>query len=290
MKLRKPKKLLGLLAGGFLLITGIGIYQAAMGNRSDSSLYDQTLAGEKVLFDQLHQFNIERFDRELAVNSMNEEQMIMIWKRMPKFRPFIEQKLKDAGLPTDIFYLVLAESALRETAVSSANAAGIWQFIPSTAKGYGLRVDEFIDERYHLEKATDAAIKYLKKAYEKFGNWTLAMAAYNRGSNGIANDMSYQYQSNFYDLYLNNETSRYIFRILAFKEIFENLKSYFDTSKRGGQYQVPATKDIQLGKTDDLAARAASQGYSYLELRSLNPRIRKNALPEGLRNIKVYQR
>ncbi len=280
----------GTLGLGVILIITIGLYQAAMGNRNRSSLYDQTLAGEKVLFDQFHEFNIERFDRELAVNSMNEEQMIMIWKRMPKFRPFIEQKLKAAGLPTDIFYLVLAESALRETAVSTANAAGVWQFIPSTAKGYGLRVDEFIDERYHLEKATDAAIKYLKKAYEKFGNWTLAMAAYNRGSSGIEKDMNYQYQGNFYDLYLNNETSRYIFRILAFKEIFENLKSYFDTSKRGMQYQIPATKEIQLGKTDDLAARAASQGYSYLEIRSLNPRIRKNALPEGRRTLKVYQR
>ena len=116
------------------------------------------------------------------------------------------------------------------------------------------------------------------------------MAAYNRGSSGIEKDMNYQYQGNFYDLYLNNETSRYIFRILAFKEIFENLKSYFDTSKRGMQYQIPATKEIQLGKTDDLAARTASQGYSYLEIRSLNPRIRKNALPEGRRTLKVYQR
>lgn len=99
---------------------------------------------------------------------MNEDQMMMIWKRMPKFRPFIEKKLKAAGIPTDIFYLVLAESALRETAISSAGAAGLWQFMPATAKSHGLRVDEFIDERFHLEKATDAAIQYLQKAYERF--------------------------------------------------------------------------------------------------------------------------
>lgn len=99
---------------------------------------------------------------------MNEDQMMMIWKRLPLFKPMIEKKLKAAGVPTDIFYLALAESALRETAVSSAGAAGIWQFMPTTAKGYNLRVDEFIDERFNTEKATDAAIKYLKKAYNKF--------------------------------------------------------------------------------------------------------------------------
>ena len=99
---------------------------------------------------------------------MNESQMMIIWKRLPLFKPMIDKKLKTAGVPTDICYLVLAESALRETAVSSAGAAGLWQFMPGTAKGYGLRVDDTIDERYHFEKATDAAIQYLKKAYEKF--------------------------------------------------------------------------------------------------------------------------
>ncbi len=255
-----------------------------------SSEYSQTLAGEAVPFDKLHQFNIERFDRELSLNQMNESQMVIIWKRLPLFKPMVDKKLKAAGVPSDIFYLVLAESALRETAVSSAGAAGLWQFMPATAKGYGLRVDDMIDERYNVEKSTDAAIQYLKKAYEKFWNWTLAMAAYNRGTAGIANDMAAQYQSSYYDLWLNNETSRYVFRILAFKEIFENLSRYFDTSKRGGQYSIPETMDIQLGKTENLAVRAAGKGYSYAEVRWLNPWIRKNALPEGNWTIKVYKR
>ena len=277
--------------GVLVLILVVGIFQSAFGwNWFRMNEYQQTLAGEKVLLDKTHQFNIEKFDRELAVNKMNEDQIMMIWKRFPLFKPMIEKKLKAAGVPQDIFYLVLAESALRETAVSSAKAAGLWQFMPATAKGYNLRIDEFIDERYHAEKATDAAIKYLKKAYDKFGNWTLAMAAYNRGTNGIANDMAYQFQNNYYDLYLNNETSRYIFRILAFKELFENLTTYFDTSKWGGQYTLPETTEVQLGKTDNLAARAASKGYTYLEVRSLNPRIRKNALPEGWWTLKVYKR
>lgn len=221
---------------------------------------------------------------------MNESQMMIIWKRLPLFKPMIDKKLKEAWLPSDIFYLVLAESALRETAISSAGAAGLWQFMPATAKGYNLRVDDMIDERFYTEKATDAAIKYLKKAYEKFWNRTLAMAAYNRGSNGIASDMANQYQSNYYDLYLNNETQRYVFRILAFKELFENLDTYFDTNKWKGQYTLPETIEVQVGKTDNLAARAASKGYTYAEVRTLNPRIRKNALPEGRWTLKVYKR
>lgn len=102
--------------------------------------------------------------------------------------------------------------------------------------------------------------------------------------------MAYQYQGNYYDLFLNNETHRYIFRILAFKEIFENLNKYFDTSKRGGQYENPKTTSITVGPTENLAVRAAANGYTYLELRTLNPRIRKNALPEGSRTLKVYKR
>lgn len=287
----KVKKNLILIGGVLLFLLLINFMQNTFWrDRFRSNEYQQTLAGESVPFDKTHQFNIERFDRELAVNQMNEEQIIMIWKRIPQFKPMIDKKLKEAGVPSDIFYLVLAESALKETAISSAWAGGLRQFMPATAKGYGLRVDDTIDERFHPEKATDAAIKYLKKAYEKFWNRTLAMAAYNRGSNGISNDMAYQYQSNYYDLWLNNETHRYIFRILAFKEIFENLNAYFDTSKRKGQYSIPDTIEVQVGKTDDLAARSASKGYTYLEVRTLNPRIRKNALPEGRWTIKVYKR
>ena len=116
------------------------------------------------------------------------------------------------------------------------------------------------------------------------------MAAYNRGSNGISSDMAYQYQNNYYDLYLNNETYRYVFRILAMKEIFENLEQYFDISKWGSQYQLPETQKITLGKTDNLAAWATANGYTYLEVRNLNPWIRANKLPEGSWTIEVYKR
>ena len=255
-----------------------------------SDLYKQTLAWEAVPFDSLHQFNIERFDRELAVVRLDEAQVQMNWKRAGIFRPMIEKKLSAAWLPLDIFYLAIAESSLRETAVSTAWAAWIWQFMPSTAKTYWLRVDEYIDERYNAEKATDAAIQYLKKAYEKFWNWTLAMASYNRGISGIAKDMASQYQSSFYDLWLNNETSRYIFRIIAAKEVYKNPSRYFDISKWGSQYTAPNTIEVDVGKTDDLAVWAAGKWYTYAEIRYLNPWIRQNALPEGNWKVKVYKR
>ena len=255
-----------------------------------SDLYKQTLAWEAVPFDSLHQFNIERFDRELAVVRLDEAQVQMNWKRAGIFRPMIEKKLSAAWLPLDIFYLAIAESSLRETAVSTAWAAWIWQFMPSTAKTYWLRVDEYIDERYHAEKATDAAIQYLKKAYEKFWNWTLAMASYNRGISGIAKDMASQYQSSFYDLWLNNETSRYIFRIIAAKEVYKNPSRYFDVSKWWSQYTTPNTVEVEVGKTDDLAVWAAGKWYTYAEIRYLNPWIRQNALPEGNWKVKVYKR
>ena len=202
----------------------------------------------------------------------------------------IEKKLSAAWLPLDLFYLAVAESYLRETVVSSAWAAWLWQFMPATAKSCGLRVDEYIDERYDAEKSTDAAIQYLKKAYDKFWNWTLAMASYNRGINGIANDMANQYQSSFYDLWENNETSRYIFRIIAAKEVLKNPSRYFDVSKWGWQYSAPDTMEVELTKTDDLAVWAAGKWYTYAEIRYLNPWIRKNALPEGVWKVKVYKR
>ena len=202
----------------------------------------------------------------------------------------IEKKLSAAWLPLDIFYLAIAESSLRETVVSTAWAAWIWQFMPSTAKSYWLRVDEYIDERYNAEKSTDAAIQYLKKAYEKFWNWTLAMASYNRGISGIAKDMATQYQSSFYDLWLNNETSRYIFRIIAAKEVYKNPSRYFDVSKWWSQYTTPNTVEVEVGKTDDLAVWAAGKWYTYAEIRYLNPWIRQNALPEWVWKLKVYKR
>lgn len=281
-----------IIASCFLVgIVGIGLWQYTFWrNLFWNDLYNQTLAGEAVPFDTAHQFNYERFDRELAVTRLDEAQVEINRRRFGLYKTMIEKKLREANIPLDIFYVAVAESSLRETAVSTAGAAWLWQFMPATAKSYGLRVDNEIDERYNVEKSTDAAIQYLKVAYEKFWNRTLAIASYNRWMNGIANDMNSQYQSSFYDLWLNNETSRYIFRIIAAKEIYNHLNRYFDTSKWGAQYKNPETITVQVEQTDNLAAWAASMGYSYAEIRYLNPWVRSNKLPTGTWNLKVYKR
>lgn len=272
-------------------ITAIWISQYAFWwSIFSNNTYSQNIAWEEIPFDKTHHFNIERYDKELTLYKGDAAQAELIWKRFPLYKPMIDKKLKEAGLPSDLFYLAIVESALKETAGSSAWAVWIWQFMPATAKSYGLRVDDNIDERYNVEKETDAAIAYLKKAYDKFWNWTLAMASFNRGMNWIANDMNSQYQDSFYDLWLNTETSRYIFRIAASKEVFGNITRYFDTSKWWNQYTIPETKEITIWKTDNLAVWAASQWYTYAEIRYLNPRIRKNALPEWERKVKVYKR
>lgn len=172
--------------------------------------------------------NIERFDREVALIQLNAAQFVMIYKRWNLIIPTIEKELKKAGLPDDLKYIPVIESALRESVTSSAGAAGIWQFMPATAQRYGLVVNEFVDERMDVTKSTAAAIRYFKDLYKKFDNRTLAAAAYNRGENGLQTSMNNQFSSGYYDLWLNTETSRYVFRLLATKYIREHTYQFFD--------------------------------------------------------------
>lgn len=151
--------------------------------KSFQSLYDGDaiyFASEAIPLDGHYTPNQEKIDREIAITLLNAPQVVMIHKREPQYIPYIERELNRAGIPRDFVYLAIAESALRNTAVSTAGAAGIWQFMPDTARRYGLIVDEFVDERLHFVKATDAAIRYLEDLYAIFGNWTLVAAAYNR--------------------------------------------------------------------------------------------------------------
>lgn len=172
--------------------------------------------------------NIERFDRELALLQLNAAQFVMIYKRWNLIIPTIEKELKKAGLPDDLKYIPVIESALRENVSSSAGAAGIRQFMPGTAKKYGLLVNEFVDERFDVTKSTAAAIRYFKDLSKQFSKRTLAAAAYNRGENGLQKSLESQYNNNFYDLWLNNETSRYVFRLLTMKYVREHKYSFFD--------------------------------------------------------------
>ncbi len=183
-------------------------------------------------------------------------------------------------MPDDFKYLAIAESALINTAVSSASAGGIWQFIPETARRYGLRVDEFVDERFHFEKATDAAIAYLSDLHQKFDDWTLAAAAYNRGENGLQRALDAQGVDSYYDLYLNEETSRYIFRILAIKYVLENRDTLYEAHELGEPFSKPETHTIMVEGPIDIATLGRDLGLSYASVKFLNPWILSDRLPE----------
>ena len=248
-----------------------------------------SFAGEVMPTEGKYQLNIERFDREIALLEINEAQFIMIYKRWNLIMPTIEKALKKADLPDDFKYIPVIESALRENVVSSAGAAGLRQLMPGTAQKYGLLVNEFVDERYDVAKSTAAAISHLKELWKLFNKRTLVAAAYNRGENGLQNSLESQYTNNFYDLRLNNETSRYVFRLLAMKYVRENKYRFFDRGILGDMYSPFITKSMSVKQIDDIADRARRNNFGYYEVKKLNPRIMKNSLPEGKRNIEVFQ-
>ena len=227
-------------------------------------------------------FNKQKFDKEFLITGNTLYQFYLYIKRYPLFIPYIEEELTKADIPSDFKYLPIAESALREDVVSPAGAAGIWQFMPETAERFWLIVNESVDERYNLEKSTAAAITYLTLLHNKFNNWTLAAAAYNRWENGIARALENQRVDNYYDLSLNEETSRYVFRITAIKYLIE---SYFDNRTVidaivGWVYQKPETEKIPLGTAIDLYQFAAEHNQNYKTLKIMNPWILGDSLPE----------
>jgi hypothetical protein len=185
-------------------------------------------AGEVMPVEGRYQLNIERFDREVALLEINPAQFIIIYKRWNLIIPMIEKELKKSGLPDDLKYIPVIESALRDNVSSSAGAAGLWQFMPGTAKKYGLLVTTGVDERFDVVKSTAAAMRYFQDLGKQFNKRTLVAAAYNRGENGLQRSLESQYTNNFYDLWLNNETSRYVFRLLSMKYVWEHKYSFFD--------------------------------------------------------------
>ena len=216
----------------------------------------------------------ERLDRELLVNKHLNASTLLILKRARRAFAVIEPILKKNGIPDDFKYVAVIESGLVNV-VSPAGARGIWQFMPDTAKEIGLEVNENIDERYHLEKATEAACTYFLKAKEKLGNWTLVAAAYNAGGTGIKKQLDSQKVSNYYDLLLNEETSRYVFRILALKQIMQNPEQYGFPITVEEQYKIVATKKIAIDSSvTDLANLAMQQGINYKILKIHNPWLR----------------
>jgi hypothetical protein len=220
----------------------------------------------------------ERLDKEMITNMNYHTNTTLVIKRANKVFPVIEPILKKYGVPDDFKYLAVIESSLVNS-VSPAGARGVWQFMPATAKEKGMEVSDEVDERYHLEKSTEAACKYLVSAKEKFGSWTLAAASYNGGMNGISRKMEEQEVMDYYDLLLTEETSRYVFRILALKEIMSKSEKYgFSIPNEALYYNIPTKKIVIDSSITDLAKFAKTQGVNYKILKIHNPWLRDKKL------------
>lgn len=237
-----------------------------------------TFAGNKIDLDRVDMY--ERLDRELTAMSYTHGNTLLLLKRANKYFPEIIPILKKQGVPEDIIYLACIESTLNPRAYSAAKAAGLWQFIPTTAKHYGLEVNEFVDERYNTEKATVAACRYLKDAYKKYGNWESVAASYNGGMARISKELAAQGATTAYDLYLVDETSRYMFRLLAMKLIMENPREYGFTLQSDQLYQPVRTENVEVNTpVEDWPKWAKEHGISFMTLREYNPWIRAKSLP-----------
>ena len=220
----------------------------------------------------------ERMDRELLVNTYWQSNGLLLIKRAHKYFPLIEPLLKKYGIPDDFKYLAVAESGLENNS-SPAGAAGFWHFLKSSAKEYGLEVNTNVDERYHIEKATRVACKYLKKAKNRFGSWTLAAASYNRGMYGTNRLLDRQLVDSYYDLLLNSETGRYVFRILAVKEIMTNPERYGFVFNSEDLYNPIPVKKIGLDTAiANLAEFAKEKEINYKILKIHNPWLIENHL------------
>tara|TARA_R110001583_G_scaffold5921_4_gene31224 strand:+ start:15775 stop:16701 length:927 start_codon:yes stop_codon:yes gene_type:complete len=229
----------------------------------------------------------ERIDRELLVNTYWQSNGLLLFKRAHKFFPIIEPILAKNDVPDDFKYLAVIESGL-ENVTSPAGARGFWQIMPETAKENGLEVNSNVDERYHLEKATEVACNYLKDAKDRFGNWTMAAAAYNAGNTGMDRKISDQLVTDYYDLLLGEETKRYLPRIVALKEIMSNPKNYGFIFEKEDLYTLESTKIIEVDTAiTNIAQFSKDLGINYKILKEHNPWLRENNLNNSSR--KLYQ-
>ena len=220
----------------------------------------------------------ERIDREFLVNTYWQSNGFLMFKRANKYFPLIEKILKEEGVPDDFKYLAVIESGLTNV-VSPAGAAGVWQIMKVTGREYGLEVNSNVDERYHFEKSTRVACKYLKKAKIKLGTWTLAAAAYNGGMNGISKRLNKQQVTSYYDLLLGSETSRYVPRIIALKYIFSSPNKFGFNFKNSDLYNYIPTKKIPVDTAITSMSSFSKQfGINYKILKIHNPWLRDGHL------------
>ncbi|MDE6491296.1 MAG: lytic transglycosylase domain-containing protein [Muribaculaceae bacterium] len=243
-------------------------------------------AGKQISFDRTDMY--EKLDRELTSMTYTHGNTMLMIKRANRFFPILAPILKKNGIPLDMLYLAAIESNLSIRAYSPAKAAGLWQFMPSTAKQFGLEVNEYVDERYHIEKSTQAACRYLKQAMTKYGNWESVAASYNGGMARISSEMDKQLVDNALDLYLVEETTRYPFRIMAAKLIMENPVKYGFRLSADQLYQPIQCKEVIVNSpVEDWPTWAADHGITFAQLREVNPWIRATSLPN--KTGKTYQ-
>ena len=234
------------------------------------------LAGEIV---PINGFGVkESLDKELIVNTYRHSSTIMYLKRASRWFPIIEDILKEEGVPNDFKYLAVIESGLSQVS-SPAGASGFWQFMKKTAPEYGLEVSHTVDERYDVEKSTRAACEYLKESYIRFGSWSLAAASYNMGQYGVEKRLEEQRVDNYWDLHLNTETGRYVYRMLAIKEVMNSPEKYGFIIPYDNLYSPHEVREIKVSADiSNLNDFALANGSNLKELKALNPWLRKGYL------------
>lgn len=239
-------------------------------------------AGEKV---PMEYYDVrENLDRELLSTVYFHSQTIRYIKNAPRYFSIIEPILKSNGVPEDFKYLCVAESGFDVRAASPAKAVGLWQLLESAAKENGLEINAEVDERYHIEKSTETACRILKSAYQKFGSWSLVAASYNGGRAGLDQKIAVQKAKNYYDLLFVEETTRYVFRILALKLVMEDPEEYGFKIEKRDLYPIIETENVQVkGPVADFAAYAIGKGITYKTLKMFNPWLRETYLKNPAR-------
>lgn len=244
-----------------------------------------TFGGENV---PIQNFDVrERLDRELLVNTYWHSNSILCIKAAQRYFPVIEEVLAKYRIPDDFKYIPVIETSLRNE-TSPAGAKGIWQFMKPVAESYDLEVNEEVDERYHFEKATEAACRHILRYKQRFGTWTLAAAAYNAGEGNLSKELGRQGEASYYDLNINDESSRYVFRLLAMKDIMEHPDDYGFFIQPEEKYNRNGTRKIEVNTPiANLGEWARQHGTTYRMLKLMNPWLRTSSLTNKLK--KTYQ-